>query len=187
MRRLILLVLPLIMLVGCGSTNTDSRLDYQNKHLVIDASFILDGDEFDATLELEAARFDETDPSENGKMLMRNAVLTINDNSLISGVSFELTDGNAYVSSGALKIPLSDDSVISGIYRLVSLFCISDDKYHSSQKQTREGASLELAKYVSGDNYVNVLLDTKTGLPLEIEAYINGQSISAKINKISAE
>ncbi len=182
MRKVLLLILPFVFLLGCADAAIADRLAYQDARLYIDATFTLDGAEFPAILELEAAEYDES-----GRMLARDALLTLSENSIISGVKFEMSGGEAYVSSGVLKIPLADEAVIEGICDIVSLFCISEDSYYSSQAESRGGVECERAVYVSGENRVEVLLDKSTALPLEIIASIDGRTLAASIRELRTE
>ena len=120
-------------------------------------------------------------------MLARNAVLTLGENSIISGVSFEVIGDEVYICSGVLKIPISDETVISGISDIISLFCISGEHYHSSESITDGGLKCERTVYINGDNRVEVTLDLSCMLPTEIIAEINGRTIAANISYITAE
>lgn len=171
-----------LLLTSCGGESERDRLAYQNAKLRVEAAFTLDGEAVPAKLILEAPEYDET-----GRMLARDAVLTLGENSIISGVSFEFSHGEVYVSSGVLKIPIEDDSVIDGISDIISLFCISDDCYYSSEETTVGGIECERAVYIDGDNRVEVILDLSCMLPISISATIDGRELAAEIKLIKAE
>jgi len=174
MRKFLLFILPLVILCGCAEAVPPDYLAYQNQPLNVAANFTLNGETFPGTLTLAAAAFDET-----GRMLARDATLTI-DGSLIAGVTFELTAGEAYISSGVLKIPLADESVVTGFHSLVSLFCIDPAAYYSAEPQS----DLMCVTYTDGDNRVVMLWNPETELPTTITAEIDGKTISAEIQSI---
>ena len=171
-----------LIFTSCAGAQTADRLGYQNSKLYVEATFTLDDEQIPVTLTLEAPEYDES-----GRMLARDAVLTFGENSIISGVSFEFTGGEVYVSSGVLKIPISDEAVISGVCDIISLFCISGEHYHSSERVSDGGLKCERALYVNGDNRVEVTLDLSCMLPTDISAEINGRTIAADISYITAE
>ena len=171
-----------LLFTACASTRNIDRLAYQNAKLYVEATFTLDDEIIPVTLTLEAPEYDD-----DGRMLARDAVLTLGENSIISGVNFEITDGSVYISSGALKIPISDESVVSGVADIISLFCISGEHYHSSESTKLDGVKCERALYVNGENRVEVTLDTTCMLPTDIVAEIDGHTIAADISYIKAE
>lgn len=179
---LILAVLITAMLFSCTGASERDRLAYQERQLYVEADFMIDGEPASATLEIEAAEY-----GSDGRMLSRDTVLTMGENSIISGVSFIFTGGEAYVSSGELKIPIKDEDVISGITDMISLFCISPDSYYSSEKVTEGGLECERSVYINGENRVEVLIDLSCELPISITAMIDGRELSAHIRLIKAE
>lgn len=176
MRRWWTMLLMLTLLVGCGAAAEDP-LAYQDGALTVEAIFTLDGTEMPGTLELSAAEFDA-----EGRMLARDARLTLRDNSIIAGVQFEITGGEAFVASGVLKIPLSDETVIGGILDLVSLFCIDGGSYYAAE----DAGECRLYRYVNGENRVELLYDPNMALPKEITAVIDSREIGAKIESITS-
>ncbi len=171
-----------LFLPSCEGMQSGDRLAYQSSKLYVEATFTLDNEEIPVTLTLEAPEHDE-----NGRMLARDAVLTLGENSIISGVKFEITDGALYISSGTLKIPITDDSAVSGVSDIISLFCISGEHYHSSEHVKVGGIKCERALYVNGENRVEVTLDTSCMLPTDIVAEIDGHVIAADISYIKTE
>lgn len=171
-----------VMLYSCSGVAERDRLAYQDGHLYVEADFIVDGEPVTASLDIEATEYDG-----EGRMLSRDTILTLGENSIISGVSFIFTGGEAYVSSGELKIPIKDDGVISGITDIISLFCISPDSYYSSEMVTEGGLECERCVYINGENRVEVLLDLSCELPVSINAVIDGRELSADIKLIKVE
>lgn len=171
-----------ILLASCAKGSEVDRLAYQDMSLQINAVFTLGDETVPATLMLEAPEYDE-----NGRMLARDAVLTLGENSIISGVSFEFVGGEVYVSSGVLKIPIEDETLIEGISNIISLFCISKEHYYSSETVKLDGLECERVVYINGDNRVEVTLDLTCMLPTDIVAVIDGRTISADISMIRAE
>ena len=175
MQKFLLFILPLVILCGCAEAAPPDYLAYQNQPLTVAANFTLNGETFPGTLTLAAAAFDDA-----GRMLARDAALTI-DGSIISGVTFEITGGEACISSGVLRIPLADDSVVTGIHTLISLFCIDPAAYYSAEPE----ANLTRVTYTDGDNRVVMLWNPETELPTTITAEIDGKTISAEIQTIN--
>ncbi len=181
--KLMCAVLMLVfVLSSCAREQNADRLAYQKSNLYVEASVTLDGEEIPVTLTLEAPKYDE-----NGRMLARDAVLTLGENSIISGVKFEIADGALYISSGTMKIPITDDTAVSGVSDIISLFCISGEFYHSSESFKIGGIKYERALYVNGENKVKVTIDTACMLPTDIVAEIDGHVIAADISYIKAE
>ncbi len=178
----LILLTATLLFTSCGGESQRDRLAYQDAQLEIDAVFTLDGEEIPAKLILEAPEYDES-----GRMLARDAVLTLGENSIISGVSFEFTQGEVYVSSGMLKIPIEDENLIGGVSDIISLFCISEDCYYSAEKTTVGGLSCERAVYIDGDDRVEVLFDLSCMLPISIKANVGGRELSAEIKLIKAQ
>ena len=174
MRIFLLVLLTLGMLCGCAQTAPPDYLAYQSQAMTVEADFTLNGETFPGTLTLAAAAFDEA-----GRMLARDAALTI-DGSIISGVTFEITGGEACISSGVLRIPLADESVVTGIRALISLFCIDPAAYHSAEPE----GDLTRVTYTDGDNRVVMLWNPETELPTAITAEIDGKTIAAEISNI---
>ncbi len=184
MRYIIACVMLALTLLFTSCTNAErgDRLAYQSSKLYVEATFTLDGEVMPVTLTLEAPEYDD-----DGRMLARDATLTLGENSIISGVKFEIVGGEVYVSSGTLKIPIADAAVVSGVSDIISLFCISGEYYHSSENTKIGGVKCERAVYVNGDNKVEVTLDTTCMLPTDIVAEISGRTIAADISYIKAE
>lgn len=172
----------ILILTSCGGESQRDRLAYQDARLEIEAVFTLDGEKIPARLTLEAPEYDES-----GRMLARSGVLTPSENSIISGVSFEFTQGEVSISSGAMKIPMEDGGAVGGIYDIVSLFCINGEHYYSAEKTTVCGLSCERAVYIDGDDRVEVLLDLSCMLPAYITATVDGRELAADIKLIKAE
>lgn len=170
-----------LLFSSCGSTQNADRLAYQSMKLYVEATFTLDDEEMPVTLTLEAPEYDE-----DGRMLARDATLTLGENSIISGVKFEIVSGEVYISSGTMKIPIADEAVVSGVTDIISLFCISGEYYHSSESTKIGGVKCERAVYVNGDNRVEVTLDTTCMLPTDIVAEIEGRVVAADISYIKA-
>ncbi len=171
-----------LFFTSCATNDDVDRLAYQDGKMHIEAVFTIGDENIPAVIDIAKAEYDE-----GGAMLARNASLTFGENSIISGVSFEFSAGKVYVSSGELKIPIEDASVVSGISDMISLFCISEDYYYSSEKTKVGGLSCERSVYVNGDNSVEVTLDLSCMLPTDIVASIDGRMISAHINMIKTE
>lgn len=171
-----------VLFTSCGISQSEDRLAYQNSDLSVEGIFTINEEEVPVKLTLSAPEYDE-----NGRMLARDATLTLGENSIISGVCFEVADGEIYISSGALKIPINDESAVSGIMDIISLFCISSEHYHSSENVRENGLKCERAMYVNGDNKVYVTVDTTTMLPTDIVAELDGRVIAADISYIKTE
>ncbi len=183
MRRIFcILAVILIFSAACGISEEADRLAYQNQKLYIEADVTLNDEYFPITMTLEAPEYDE-----EGRMYARNGVLSIGENSIISGIGFEFQGGKAYVSSGELKIPIEDEEMISGISDIISLFCISNDFYYSAEKLTVDKMKCENVVFIDGDNRVEVLIDLNCNLPKAITAEVNGRNIAADIGFIKAE
>lgn len=189
MKRIaMLLALITLFCVSCGAKEKTDFLGYQKSGLYIDALFTIDDESFPAIIELKAPEYDESE-----RMLARSARLTLEGNSIISGVSFEFDSGTAYVVSGLLKIPVEDDELISGIADILSLFCISPDSFYESNNTELDGIACTHTVYTEGatemssGNRVDVYIDGKNGLPLKIDATIGDKKISADINEIKTE
>ncbi|MBQ8249193.1 MAG: hypothetical protein IJY93_04830 [Clostridia bacterium] len=183
MRRvLFIFAAVMIIFTACGIDRTTDRLEYQDNKLYIEADFTLDDEHFPITMTLEAAEYDE-----EGRMYARDAVLSIGENSIISGVSFEYKSGKVYISSGDLKIPMEDEAMISGVGDIISLFCISEDYYYSSEKLTVDKLKCENLVFIDGDNRVEVLVDLSCDLPKSIVATVGERHIAADISYIKAE
>lgn len=184
MRYILLSVLCALTLffTACSTSHSTDRLAYQNSTLSVEGIFTINEEEIPIKIKLSAPEYDE-----NGRMLARDATLTLGENSIISGVCFEITDGEIYISSGALKIPIKDEAAVSGISDIISLFCISGEHYHSSESVRKNGLKCERAMYVNGDNRVFVTVDTTTMLPTDIVAELGTRIIAADISYIKAE
>ncbi len=184
MRYILLSVFCVLTLffTSCNTSQSTDRLAYQNLNLRVEGVFTINEEEMPLKLTLAAPEYDE-----NGRMLARDATLILGENSIISGVCFEITDGEIYISSGALKIPINDEAAVSGISDIISLFCISSEHYHSSERVKENGLKCERAMYVNGDNRVFVTVDTTTMLPTDIVAELDERVISADISYIKAE
>ncbi len=172
----------MIILTACGIAEETDKLEYQNHKLYIEADLTLDDEYFPITMTLEAAEYDD-----EGRMYARDAVLSIGENSIISGVSFEYKGGKVYISSGDLKIPMEDEAMISGIGDIISLFCISEDYYYSSEKLTVDKLKCENLVFIDGDNRVEVLIDLSCDLPKSIVATVGEKHIAADIGYIKSE
>ncbi len=172
--HLIAMMFPMLFLIACAAMDTKDPLAYQSEKLTIDAVFTLNDAQYPATLTLEAAEYDE-----NGRMLARNAVMTLRENSILSGVSFSVTGTKAYIASDDLKIPLPEEGV-GGMLDIVSLFCIDGGSFY----ETKRVEGLEKSIFVSGENRVEVHLNPESGLPVRIIAEIDGRSIGADIENI---
>lgn len=183
MRRVLTILIIIIMsLTACSGGTAVDRLAYQDRRLYIEAVFTIDEESFPIKLTLEAPEYDDT-----GRMLARDARLIIDENSIISGVGFEVSGGAVYISSGELKIPINDEEMISGIEDIISLFCISDECYYSSEKVMIEKLECEHAVYIDGNNRVEILIDLTCALPKNITAVIDNRRIAADISMIKAE
>ncbi len=176
------IVLATLMLSSCTYRENYDRLAYQDTKLYVEGEFSIGGEQAEAALTLEAPEYDT-----DGRMLARNAVLTFGENSIISGVSFEFNMGEVYVSTGNLRIPISDTDAVSGIGDIISLFCISEDSFYSSEKVKRDGVVCDKAVYVNGENRVEIILDTERGLPTDISALIDGRRLACDIKTIRSE
>ena len=183
MRRIFcILSVILIFCASCTVSEDADRLAYQNEKLYIEADVTLNDEYFPVTITLEEPEYDE-----NGRMYARNGVLSIGENSILSGIVFEFQGGKVYVSSGEMKIPIEDEEMISGISDIISLFCISDDFYYSSEKLTVDKLKCENVVFIDGDNRVEVMIDLSCNLPKMITAAVNGRNIAANIGYIKAE
>ena len=181
MRYFCLVFSLLFLLTSCGEIPPD-RLAYQEKRLTVTADFTVNGETVSSTLTLEPPAYDE-----DGRMLARDALFVIGENSIISGVTFEIAGGKLYVSSGVLRIPLEDETSVGGICDILSLFCISPESFHHAEATELDGKACEAAYYADGANTVTVLLDRQTTLPMRIDAVIDGRELSAVIREITAE
>ncbi len=183
MRYRIIAVLTafLFMCTSCGGAVSCKGLDYQNMELYIEAVFALNGDEVPLTLSLKAPEY-----GEDGRMLARDAVLTFGEDSIISGVGFEFYGGDVYVSAGDLRIPVDNEDTVKGISDIISLFCISEEHYYSSEKIKRGELDCERLVYIDGDNRVEVEIDLSCMLPTSINASVFGKELSADIKMIKA-
>lgn len=181
-RILCIFAAVLMFFTACGIDEATDKLEYQDHKLYIEADFTLDDEHFPVTMTLEAAQYDE-----DGRMYARDAVLSIGENSIISGVSFEYKGGKVYVSSGDLKIPIEEEAMISGVGDIISLFCISDDYYYSSEKLTVDKVKCENLVFIDGDNRVEVLIDLNCNLPKAITATVGERKIAADISYIKSE
>ena len=183
MRYLVVLILAFsLMLTSCSEVNGQERLAYQQSKLYVEAEFTFGDESIQAILELEAPEFDS-----DGRMLARNAVLSFSENSIISGVGFVYSGGDVYVTTGDLKIPIDNSRTTTGISEMISLFCISEDSYYSSERVTKDGIALERSVYINGDNRVEVTIDPECELPTDIYAVIDGRELSCDIKLIKAE
>ncbi len=183
MRRILFIFAAvMIFFTACGVGEATDRLEYQDKKLYVEADFTIDDEHFPITMTLEAARYDE-----DGRMYARDALLSIGENSIISGVGFEYKSGKVYISSGDLKIPIEDEAMISGIGDIISLFCISEDYYYSSETLTVDKLKCENLVFIDGDNRVEVLIDLSCDLPKSITATLGERIIAADISYIKAE
>ena len=178
---ILLVLLFLFSAVSCTAKETRDRLAYQERELHIEAVFSVDGEEVPTSLTLKAPEYDES-----GRMLARDAALTFGEGSIISGVSFEFSGGCAYVSTGAMKIPIENEEMLKGISDMISLFCISGDCYYSSESVTEGGIECERSVYINGDDRVEVTVDLSCMLPTYISANVGGREISARIKMIKA-
>lgn len=171
-----------VLFCSCGGVGDADRLAYQDSKLYIEAAFVLGDESFSGVMTLDTPQY-----SEDGKMLSRDAVITFGENSIISGVSFEVNGGAVYVSSGTMKIPITDGDVVSGIFDMISLFSISGEHYHSAEKIKVGALDCERVLYVNGENSVEMTLDLSCMLPTKILAEIDGRTIGAEISYIKAE
>ncbi len=176
MRYFAVIILIIVTLTACARVDSYDRLEYQEKELYVKGEFTVDGDSFPAELTLAAPEYDES-----GKMLVRQGKLIFSEGSMIEGIGFEFTGGEMYIFSGSLKIPMEEEAVIEGISSVISLFCISEDSYHSSEREAVDGISCERAVYVGGDNRVEVVIDLSTFLPISIIAHADGREIGVEI------
>lgn len=183
----LLLALVCLLLASCQKSADIDLLGYQKLGLYANVMYTIDGESYQVKLTLAAPEYDE-----DGRMLARDAELTIGEGSIISGVSFELEDGSAYVSSGVLRIPLEDDRMISGLYDMLSVFCISDDSFYESEESEYNGYDCIHAVYCdsgaggSDDRRVDVYIDKVNYLPLAIDAQLGERSIVADIIEIAS-
>ena len=177
-----ILAVILILATACTVSDGADRLAYQNQKLYIEADITLNDEYFPVTMTLEAPEYDDA-----GRMYARSGELSIGENSILSGIGFEFQGGKVYVSSGDLKIPIADEDMVSGISDIISLFCISDDFYYSSEKVTVDKLKCENIVFIDGDNRVEVMLDLTCNLPKVITAAVNGRNIAADIGFIRAE
>lgn len=184
----LLVALACFFLVSCQKSADIDLLSYQKLGLYADVLYTIDGESYQVKLTLAAPEYDE-----DGRMLARDAELIIGDGSIISGVSFELEDGGAFVSSGVLRIPLEDDRMISGLYDMLSVFCISDDSFYESEESEYNGYDCIHAVYCdsgagnSDDRRVDLYIDKVNYLPLAVEAKLGERSIFAEIIEIRTD
>lgn len=171
-----------VLFASCSTFDSRPSLDYQEGHIFASCEFLVDGEPIKADVEIAAAEYDS-----EGRMLARDMSLTVVDNSIIKGVSFYLENGGFYVAAGNMKIPVKDEGAISGIRDILSLFCISEDSYYSSEKVTEEGLDCVRSVYVSGDNRAEVTLDLSCRLPTRICAVVNGRELSCDVRLIRVE
>ena len=184
MRRvfLILKVILMILTSSCGGGAAKERLAYQNSPLYVEGKFTLGQSSFDAKLTLEPPEYDE-----NGRMLAREAMLSFGDEGILSGISFEFIDGDAYVCAEDMRIPIADKQTVSGISDIISLFCISQEFYYQSEKLEINKLECERDVYVNGEDRVEVIIDLSCELPISITATVGGRSIAVDISLIKAE
>lgn len=182
MRYIVFVLAVVLTLSGCGGGGNIDRLGYQESGLSVIGNFSVDGDEFPAELTLAAPKYDES-----GRMLAREGKLIFGEGSVIEGVGFEFSAGEFYIFSDGLKIPLEDEVVVGRLSRVISLFCISDESYHSSERGSVGGVSTETALYTDGESRAEVVLDLSTLLPISISATADGRSLSVDIDEIRRE
>lgn len=183
MRYLLVPLLSLLFLfTSCAAEDDVSKLAYQESRLSVEAEFSIGGESVNASLTLEAPSYDE-----NGRMLARDAVIIFCEDSILSGLGFEITNGYVFIISDDLRIPIERRDAVSGIFDIISLFCISESSYYSSERFSENGIECERAVYISGDNRIEVVLDLGCGLPTDITALIDGKELSADIKLIRAE
>ena len=189
MSRILLLLTALacLFLVSCQDSADVDLLAYQKLGLNANVLYTIDGESYQVRLTLAPPEYDD-----DGRMLARDAELILDDG-IISGVSFELEDGEAYVSSGVLRIPLEDEAMISGFYDMLSVFCISGDSFYESEESEYNGYECIHAVYCdsgageSDDRRVDLYLDKVNYLPLAINAQLGGRSITAEIIEITTD
>ncbi len=157
-------------------------LTYQQSKLYVEGEFSIDGAEVDAAITLEAPSYDE-----NGRMLARDAVIAFGENSIVSGMGFAVSGGEVYVTADELVIPLKNSDAVSGIFDIISLFCISEKSYYSSEKITDGSLVCEQYEYRSGENRAVVLMDTESRLPVKIKAVSDGRRLECDIKLIRTE
>lgn len=183
MRYLFTLILSAcIMLTSCAGSNRRISLDYQNSRLYVEGTFSSGNGALFVALTLEAPEFDE-----NGRMLARDAKVEFGEDSIIAGLGFEISAGDAFVTSDDMKMPLHSADCVPGIFDVISLFCILDDSYYKSESVTDEGLSYLNIEYRNGENSAAVLMDTETCLPKRITANIEGRELSYDISLIRSE
>lgn len=171
-----------ILTSSCTNTPKGGNLlEYQDCKLDIIGNFTVGDESFRASLCLEGTEYDG-----NGRMMSRDAKLTILDNSIISGVSIEIIDGKGYISAGEIRIPVDSDELLSGVNKVVSLFCISADCYHHTENSERNGVSCFVAYYRKDSSEVRVYIDSDRLLPVFIEADDGDIKRSVEITDITA-
>ncbi len=172
--RIIFLLIVLLFTVSCASVPRQPELSYQKNALHIEGDFTFDGMEMPLVIDIEAA-----DLGADGRMLSRDAAVTVGEGSVLEGVRFELADGKLYVSSGELRIPLEDTASAERITDILSLFSVREECYHSAEESENGHA----VSYRDGGNSVTVTL-SHDGMPTKITASADGHIISADIGSI---
>jgi len=160
---------------SCSHSNVQPELKYQEQALYIDGEFFFDELTIPLVIQLSAAQYDE-----EGRMLSRNAQITVGEGSILKGVSFESAGGKLYVSSGELRIPIENDEISQRITEILSLFSVREECYHSSESEG-DGKTVN---YRDGENSVTVKL-TSDGMPTSIAAVSDGKRIEVNLRSIS--
>ena len=174
----VILVLTLVFFAAsCAASPVQPELSYQKEALSVDGDFAFDDLTVPLLIELAAAEYDE-----NGRMLSRDALITVGEGSVLMGVSFEAAGGKLYISSGDLRIPIEDENTVSRITDILSLFSVREDCYHSVEDDGEHCSVL----YRDGENTVTVTL-ASDGLPTKITASADGHTISADIESIEVK
>jgi len=171
----------MLVLPSCGKAHDTDKLAYQELALSMVAEFIFDGDTQPLIIELDAPTYDES-----GAMLARDARITVGEDSILSGVGFEIVSGEYYIKAGELRVPITDEETVSGIADIISLFCIDRSCYYSSQS-CGDHTECELSVYKSGDNSVEVHTGNGDGMPIKIAAKIDGRELVADIKSVHAK
>lgn len=182
MRYLMVVLSVMLLFSACGGADDVDRLEYQESGLYVEGEFTVGGDSFPAELTLAAPGYDNS-----GRMLAREGKLIFSEGSVIEGVGFEFSGKDIYIFSDSMRIPLENETAVAGISRIISLFCISKDSYHSAERQKMDGTSYERAVYTDGENRVEVTIDLSTMLPVTIIAEADGCEIGVKIREIRLE
>ena len=173
----ILIFVFAVLATSCTSAPLQPELSYQDKALTVDGEFYFDDMTVPLLIELSAAEYDA-----NGRMLSRNALITVGEGSVLAGVSFEVAGGKLYVSSGDLRIPIEDGEAGERITDILSLFSVREECYHSVE----DDGELRNVIYREGENTVTVTLSSD-GMPTKISASAGGHLLSADIKSITVK